>query len=33
MFMSATTQTIVAATPTHVGSSWIPTNGNVKRSM
>ena len=33
MFMSATIQTIVAGTPTQAGSSWMPTNGNVKRSI
>ena len=32
MFMSATIQTIVAGTPIHADSSWMPTNGNVNRS-
>ena len=32
MFMIATIQKTVAGTPTQLGSDWIPTTGNVKRS-
>ena len=29
MFMTATIATIVSSTPTHEGSWWMPTTGNV----
>ncbi len=32
MFISSTIQSTVAGIPIHAGSSWMPTNGNVKRS-
>jgi len=31
MFMIATIQTTVSGTPTHSGSWWMPTIGNVNR--
>ena len=33
MFMIATIQRIVSGMPTHSGSSWMPMNGKVKRSI
>ena len=32
MFMSSTIHSTLSGIPSHAGSSWMPRNGNVKRS-
>ena len=33
MFMIPTIQSTVSGAPTHIGSAWMPSTGNVKRSI